>query len=68
MFLHLSVSHSVHGRGVKGVCIGRGCAWQGDVHGRGLHAGEMATEAGGMHPTGMYSSCKLISCNKTAFQ
>ena len=28
----------------------RDCAWQGDVR-----AGETATEAGGTHPTGMYS-------------
>ena len=26
------------------------CAWQGD-----MHVGEMATEAGGTHPTGMHS-------------
>ena len=32
---------SVHGRG--------------GMHGGGVHAGEMATEAGGTHPTGMHS-------------
>ena len=44
MFLHSSVSHSVHRRGVRG---GGG--------GGGMHAGEMATEASGTHPTGMHS-------------
>ena len=58
--------------------MARGCGWQGlcvamAMCGKGggqegKHAGEMATGAGGMHPTGMYSCCKLISCNKTAFQ
>ena len=33
-----------------GVCMARGHAWQG-----GVHAGEMATEAGGTYPTGMHS-------------
>ena len=40
MFLHPSVSHSVHRRGVRG---------------GGMHAGEMATEASGTHSTGMHS-------------
>ena len=51
---------------VKGACITKGgghacqrgvCVAKGDVHGRGggMHAGETATEAGGMHPTGMHS-------------
>ena len=50
MFLHLSVSHSVHEGGVcgGGACVawgdvggmcggGRGCVWQGGMHGRGVH-------------------------------
>ena len=57
MFLHLSVSHSVH----KGACVAKGgmCvvkggrAWQ---KGGACVAGEAATAAGGMHPTGMHSS------------
>ena len=41
MFLHLSVSHSVHGGGWQGACMVRGCvvgeghAWQGGMPGRG---------------------------------
>ena len=52
----------MHGRG----CV---CVWQGGMHGRGVHAmaggsmhvkgacvaGETATAADGMHPTGMHS-------------
>ena len=54
----------MHGRGVcmAGVCMGGhalygGHAWQGSVHGGGeaCTAGEMATAADGMHPTGMHS-------------
>ena len=55
----------MHARGCVwqgGVCggevqHGRGHAWQGCVHGRegGMHAGEMATAASGMHPTGIHS-------------
>ena len=30
------------------------------VCGRSVSAGEMATEAGGMHPTGMHSCCFLL--------
>ena len=42
-----------------------GHAWQGDMHGRvgggaGME-GEMASEAGGMHPTGMHSCFMTIS-------
>ena len=47
---------SVHGRGmcVVGVCGRRACI-AGGMHGmEGVHPGEMATEAGGMHPTGMH--------------
>ena len=60
----------MHGRGAyvaggkhaTGMCMARG------VHGRGRHvwqgacmAGEMATAAGGMHPTGMHSCSRLVS-------
>ena len=39
---------------------GRGCAWQGVcmAGGHGM-AGEMATAADGMHPTGMLSNLKI---------
>ena len=54
----------MHGGGMHG----RGHAWwghswQGDMHGRGgaCVAGEMATAAGGMHPTGIRSCSKCIS-------
>ena len=44
MFLHLSVSHSVHrfeGGCGKGVCIAWVCVWRGrDVHGRGTCVAE----------------------------
>ena len=58
----------VHGKGGvwEGVC-GRGHVWQGGmcgvgVHGRGgMRAGEMATEAGGTHPTGIHSCLVLNS-------
>ena len=51
IFLHLTVSHSVHSGGVhgRGGMCGRGDAWQG-----ACIAGEMVTEAGGVHPTGMH--------------
>ena len=45
----------------SGVCVaggmhGRGSTWQGDMRGRGAcMAGETATAADGMHPTGMHS-------------
>ena len=47
MFLHLSVSHSVHRGSLSPPC-------------RHPHPPEMATEAGGTHPTGMHS------CNRYA--
>ena len=46
---------------VAGVCVcacvcGQGACMAGGVHGQGAcMAGEMATAAGGMHPTGMHS-------------
>ena len=51
---------SMVGSCMAGGMHGRGHAWQGK-HGRGYAwlgvcvAGEMATAAGGMHPTGMHS-------------
>ena len=73
MFLRLSVilftGGSVRGEGGcawQGVCVVGGHVWQGGQE--GVHAGEMATEAGGTRPPGMYCCCKLISCNNTAFQ
>ena len=39
-----------------------GCARQGGVNGKGgMCAGETATEAGGMHPTGMHSCYIMVS-------
>ena len=57
MFLHLTVSHSVHRAAcmVEGACVVGGHAWQG-----ACMAGEMATEAGGVHPTGMHSCLLYI--------
>ena len=59
---------SVHRQGacMVGGMHGRGCVWQGGMYGRGGRhawrggggacvAGEMATAADGMHPTGMFS-------------
>ena len=45
MFLHLSVSHSLHRWGEGGVCLGL----------------QMASEAGGTLPIGMHSSFGLFS-------
>ena len=72
MFLHLSVSHSVHrgghvggtsGRGaciVVGACMAAGVCVVGGMHGRGaMRTGKTATEAGGTHPTVIHS-CNLI--------
>ena len=49
MFLHLSVSHSVH-RG--GACVAGGYAWQGVMCGRGGHACRGVCVAGGVHGRG----------------
>ena len=75
MFLHLSVSHSVHGGGGGCLVLGawsRGvCAWS--QGGPGRDPPEMATAAGGTHPTGMHSCYILIftvrkrSCRKVMF-
>ena len=52
----------------KGVHGREGCAWQGGVcMARGMYgrdacrAGEMATAAYGMHPTGMHSCCHFVT-------
>ena len=52
---------------LKGACMLRGvCAWQGGHAwqamgwGGGMHAGEIATEAGSPHPTRMHSCWHLI--------
>ena len=46
MFLHLSVSHSVHGGGMHGRGVhGRGHVWQGVCMAWGVHT---------MHPPGNY--------------
>ena len=40
----------------RGACVGRGCAWPGGHAWWGACiAREIATAAGGMHPTGMHS-------------
>ena len=57
----------IHGRGLhgRGLC-GRGHAWQGACVVGGMHdrgacmAGEMATAAGGIHPTGMHSCFFIV--------
>ena len=57
------IAAGVHDRTV---CMAGVMLWEGrGVHGRegyvcmagGMHAEQMATEAGGMHPTGMHSCC-----------
>ena len=45
----------MHGRGVHG----GGHVWQGSVCGRGCMAGDTATAADGMHPTGMHSCIEM---------
>ena len=59
MFLHMSVILFTGGRAWQGMGAmhGRGVCVAGGMHGRrGTYmAGEMATAAGGMHPTGMHS-------------
>ena len=55
------VQGSMHSRGMDGRGMhGRGHVWQGwGVQGEGVCvAGEMATEAGDKHPTGMHSCYK----------
>ena len=43
----------------QGECVVGGCAWQGVCV-----AGEIATAAGGMHPTGMHSCCHKFYTNE----
>ena len=52
---------SMHGRGHAS----QGHVWHGGMHGRGMRGRsscmqEMATEAGGTHPTGMHFCIKII--------
>ena len=72
MFSQACAKNSVHGGAcmVKGGMHGEGGghAWQGGmsgrgcVHGRvGVHAGQMATEAGSPHPTGMPSCVAIVT-------
>ena len=51
-----------------GACVAEGHVWQGGMRGRGpCMAGEMATAAGSMHPTGMHShSMSKLTLNKIA--
>ena len=54
------MARGVHGWGCVrggGMC-GGGHVWQG-----GMHAGEIATEASGMHPTGMHSCYQEFNKN-----
>ena len=57
----------MHGRVacMAGMCVaggmhGRGACMAGGMHGGGVCSGQMATEVGGMHPTGM-RSCLAIA-------
>ena len=45
----------------RGTCMAGGHVWQGACMAGGVRAGETATEAGGMHPTGMHSgnNCRI---------
>ena len=61
MFLHLSVSHSVHGVG-GGVVFAFGSGGCTPLYTLPV---EMAIEAGGMHPTGMHS-CSFCLYKKIA--
>ena len=68
IFLHVSVILFTGGRAWRGAYVAGGHACHGGVHSRWRHvwqvacmAGEMATAAGGMHPTGMHSCSQLVS-------
>ena len=39
----------------RGACVAGGMHGKGHMWQEGVHAGEMATEVGGTHPTGMHS-------------
>ena len=56
MFLHLSVSHSVHGKGYLPLGL-RGVHPTGHTHPPMV---ELAIEADGTHPTGMHSCFYII--------
>ena len=58
MFLHLSVSHSIHGGGGG---LGVSASGYGGVYSLDTHP--LAIEAGGTHPTGMHSCLKVIFCS-----
>ena len=64
------VAGGMYGRMVcmVGACVAEGHVWQGGMRGRGpCMAGEMATAAGSMHPTGMHShSMSKLTLNKIA--
>ena len=59
-FLHLSLSHSVHGEGVACIAGGRGTCvaggvWQWSMHGGGMYGGR------GMHEGGVHGGgCMLM--------
>ena len=64
MFLHLSVSHSVHRGGVPGQ-VHPHPPWAGtpprQVHPpEAVHAGRYGQQAGGTHPTGMHSCFHFV--------
>ena len=55
---------------VKGACMAKGaCVAKGGMHGEGgaCMAGETATAADGMHPTGMHSCFTLLSRGRQSF-
>ena len=71
MFLHLSVSHSVHrggvgGGGGGGMC-GGGHAWQGGIHGSGGHVWQGHAWQG-VYMGGMYGggACVVGACGRGA--
>ena len=49
------------GHAWQGACVVGGHLWWGTCVVGGMHAGEMATEAGGMHSTGMHSYFLYVS-------
>ena len=66
MFLHLSVSHSVHRGGTwAGTPPGRYTPWAGTPPGA-VHAGRYGQQAGSTHPTGMHS-CLILEFSMNFF-
>ena len=59
MFLHLSVSHSVHGGGVSGT-PGQTPLPRAETPPPGRHPPPATTAADGMHPTGMLSCYDFV--------